>query len=203
MAIARREGPRLPPPKSEPNTTATRSGQTIVKKNAAFTRYSTFRSLSAMASTADMGVLCGKSSRNGGWPRRSVAERAAGEVQEHLLEGRLRDLELGRHRGAARRRLAIQLGERLARLDAFLAGIRPQDQRRRTAVGLRQPADRVERQQLAVVDDRDAIAEALGLLHVVRGVDDGLALVAQGEEAVEDRVARLRIDADEIGRAHV
>jgi hypothetical protein len=44
--------------------------------------------------------------------------------------------------------------------------------------------------------DRHAIAEALRLLHVVRRVDDRLALALEGQQAVEDRVARLRIDAN-------
>ena len=40
-----------------------------------------------------------------------------------------------------------------------------------------------------------AVAEALGFFHVVRGVDDGGAFVAQAFDHLEDAVARLRIDA--------
>ena len=49
---------------------------------------------------------------------------------------------------------------------------------------------------LALVDDPDAVAEALGLLHVVRRVQDRHALPAQLLDAREDGVAALRVDAD-------
>ena len=47
----------------------------------------------------------------------------------------------------------------------------------------------------AVVDDDDPVAEALGLFHVVRRVEDRLPRVAQRLEAFEDGVAALRVDA--------
>ena len=50
--------------------------------------------------------------------------------------------------------------------------------------------------EFAVVDDADARTEARGLLHVVRGVDDGEALAVEALEVFEDGVARMRIDAD-------
>ena len=50
--------------------------------------------------------------------------------------------------------------------------------------------------EAAGVDDADAVAEPLGLLHVVGGVEDGEALAAQGLDALEDGVAALRVDAD-------
>ena len=55
---------------------------------------------------------------------------------------------------------------------------------------------RVERDDLALVHDRDAIAE-LGLVHVVRGHEDRdlLALLQLGDVA-PDRAARLRVEAD-------
>ncbi len=53
-----------------------------------------------------------------------------------------------------------------------------------------------ERVDLAVVDDADARAEARRLLHVMRGIDDGEALAVAALEVVEDRVARLWVDAD-------
>ena len=49
---------------------------------------------------------------------------------------------------------------------------------------------------LALVHDRDAIAEVLGLLEIVRGVDDRGAARAQRPHGVEDVRARLRIDRD-------
>src|SRR6478735_3742803 len=101
--MASRAGPRPPPPNSEPKMTATSSGHTIVKKRAAFTRNSSLRSLSAIASTAAMvDVLVVRRVM-------SVADGTAGQVQEDLLQRRRRHLELGRHRRAARRRLAIEL----------------------------------------------------------------------------------------------
>jgi hypothetical protein len=48
----------------------------------------------------------------------------------------------------------------------------------------------------AAVDDADAVAEPLGLLHVVRRVEHGHALRRQRLDRLEDRVARLGVDAD-------
>ena len=56
--------------------------------------------------------------------------------------------------------------------------------------------ERVAGDDLAVVHDDDAIAEALCLLHVVRRVEQRLAAPAQLLEVVEDGVSALRIDAD-------
>ena len=53
---------------------------------------------------------------------------------------------------------------------------------------------RAERDHLAVVDDADAVAELLRLGHVVRGVEDRHPLVAEREDAVEDRPPALRVD---------
>jgi hypothetical protein len=44
-----------------------------------------------------------------------------------------------------------------------------------------------------VVDDRDAVAELIGLLHVVRREQDGAALVAQLEHPLAKVARRLRI----------
>ncbi len=52
------------------------------------------------------------------------------------------------------------------------------------------------RDQLAVVDDRQRIAQALRLLHVVRRVQHAGAGIALGFDQVEQPRARLRIDAD-------
>jgi hypothetical protein len=45
-----------------------------------------------------------------------------------------------------------------------------------------------------MVHDHDPVAEPLGFLHVVRGVEQRLAAPLQRLEIVEDRVAALRID---------
>ena len=60
-----------------------------------------------------------------------------------------------------------------------------------------QPFRRVECDQLAAVDDANALAETLGFLHVVRSVEDAHAVLAvEPRHALEDVVAALRIDAD-------
>ncbi len=73
------------------------------------------------------------------------------------------------------------------------------DQRVRRALGERP----------AVVDDLEVIAEPLGLVHEVRGEDDGLALAQQHAQLLPHLVARLRIEAggrlveeDEVGIVH-
>ena len=59
-----------------------------------------------------------------------------------------------------------------------------------------QVLDRVQGDDLALVDDGDPVAEQLDLFHVVAGVDDAhAALAVQLEHAFEDVVAALRIDA--------
>ena len=47
----------------------------------------------------------------------------------------------------------------------------------------------------AVVDDDDAVGQPFGLFHVVRRVDQRLAGAGERFQAVEDRVAALRVDA--------
>lgn len=49
---------------------------------------------------------------------------------------------------------------------------------------------------MAVVDDADAVAELLGLLHVVRGVDDCEARRPKIPDALQDGVPTLRVNAD-------
>ena len=53
----------------------------------------------------------------------------------------------------------------------------------------------VEREQLAVVDDGDPIAELVGLFHVVRREHDGLALRVELAHDVPQREAALRVEA--------
>ena len=48
---------------------------------------------------------------------------------------------------------------------------------------------------MAVVDDRQAVAELVGLLHVVRGEEDGLALLVELAEDLPQRETALRIEA--------
>src|ERR1700675_2670625 len=59
-----------------------------------------------------------------------------------------------------------------------------------------QSLERVVGNHLPVIDDHDAVAEALGLFHIVGGVDEGFAAFLQRLEIVEDGIAALRIDAD-------
>ena len=54
---------------------------------------------------------------------------------------------------------------------------------------------RAEREQLAVVDDREPVAELVGLFHVVRGEEDGLAVAVQLAEDLPQRDATLRVEA--------
>src|SRR5512132_3848536 len=57
-----------------------------------------------------------------------------------------------------------------------------------------QRAGRVERDDLAVVDDGYAVAELVRLLHVVRREEDGAALRAKIAHAVAQVARRLRIE---------
>jgi len=54
--------------------------------------------------------------------------------------------------------------------------------------------ERVVGEYTTVIHDDDAISEALGFLHVVRGVEQRLAAGLELLEVVEDGVAALRID---------
>src|ERR1700694_397341 len=59
-----------------------------------------------------------------------------------------------------------------------------------------QSLQRVVGNHLPLIDDHDAVAEALGLFHIVRGVDEGFATFLQRLEIFKDGIAALRIDAD-------
>src|SRR5216684_3269695 len=59
-----------------------------------------------------------------------------------------------------------------------------------------QSLQRVVGNHLPVIDDHNAVAEALGLFHIVRRVDESLATLLQGLEIVKDGIAALRINAD-------
>ena len=78
-------------------------------------------------------------------------------------------------------------------------GIRPLAQQRdvqvrRADLGL-QRRRRALGDQLPVVDDPDAVGELIGLLEVLRGEEDGRALVAQPAHLVPQRHARRRVQA--------
>src|SRR5208282_6282371 len=47
-----------------------------------------------------------------------------------------------------------------------------------------------------VIDDHDAVAEALGFFHIVRRIDEGFAALLQRLQILKNSVAALRIDAD-------
>jgi hypothetical protein len=59
------------------------------------------------------------------------------------------------------------------------------DQRARRALG----------DDAAVVHDREAVAQALGLFHEVRGEHERLAFLRQAAQPLPDQVARLRVEA--------
>ena len=63
-------------------------------------------------------------------------------------------------------------------------------------VGGDQLANRAGRDDRPVIDDRDAIAQRLDLLHVVGRVEHRHAVGAERAHGLEDVVAALRIDAD-------
>ena len=102
------------------------------------------------------------------------------QAQAALVDARLLDALDRPHRVGGRRQLAarreldaIALADHAGELAARALGDDP-----------------------SLVDDPDAIAEALRLLHVVRGVEDGHALPAELLDARQDRVPALRVDAD-------
>src|SRR5216684_9275367 len=59
-----------------------------------------------------------------------------------------------------------------------------------------QSLQRVIGNHLPVIDDHNAVAEALGLFHIVRGVDEGFAALLQGLEILKNGIAALRINTD-------
>ena len=84
-------------------------------------------------------------------------------------------------------------GQRLPRIRrAFEFGLDD----RLPAVLVDQPVDRVERENTPVIEYGDAVAQPLGLLHVVCRIEDGASLAPEGLDGVEDLVARLRVDPD-------
>src|SRR5690625_2859131 len=152
--------------------------------------------------------------------RMSVPQRLAGEVEEDRLQVGSGDLDVGElHAGPPRRRDHGGHGggglpdveQELAALDdGTLDDGQGLEHRRsgREVTGATQ-ADLVELaddpdELLAAalgldpagVDDADAVAEPLGLLHVGGGVEHRHALNGQRLDRLADGVARLRVDAD-------
>ena len=169
--MASRDGPRPPPPKSDPKMTATSSGQhqreeqrglhpeeqlEILERDCQHGSHGRCPSVSGDRtgqSRSERPVRCRKTCSSVGIATSNSAGIAAPR--------------------AAAWRLSSASGSRVSMRSSPSAV-------RRISVGgppcvCGQAAHGVEREQLAVVDDRDAIAEALGFLHVVRRVDDRLA----------------------------
>ena len=144
-----------------------------------------------------------------------VADRRAGVRHEDVVERRARDADRADRRRRARRTAAARTPRPRARRRSRRP--RRSSPRGRSARPARaiaassssvwirtrsaptcclQRLGRVEGDDLALVHDRDAVAE-LGLVHVVRGHEDRdlLALLQLGDVA-PDRAARLRVEAD-------
>ena len=146
--------------------------------------------------------------------RFGVADRGPGEVEEDVVEARLlhghrfdRDTELFeelRHeRGAFRDSEGHQPFDH-ARLKAE-ARLEGGDRRGVVgsgnlhailAHGSLEVGGRIERDDLALIDNGDAIA-VLGFVHIVRGDEDGdLLALMEFADVLPDRGAGLRIEAD-------
>src|SRR5437867_9326878 len=173
-----------------PKNTANTSGKMKVKKNPPRSRNRSVRSFATRATISRI-RSCPSRIRSRA-PAASVPQVAAGEIQDHRLEIRLLEAKAGQ--AAAARQLRHLRGGVLG-FDAALGSVLVEHERAAPAVGGDQALDRVERQQRTLVDDAHPVAQTLGLLHVVRGVEDGPTLASQCLDVVEDRVARLRIDA--------
>src|SRR5690606_14733987 len=152
--------------------------------------------------------------------RMSVPQRLAGEVEEDRLEVRPGDLDVGelhpaasggRDDGGDRRRGVADVEEDLTALDdGAVDGVERLERRGRgrevaaadepDLVELTDDPDELLAGALGLdgagVDDADAVAQPLGLLHVVRRVEHRHALGGQRLDGLEDRVARLRVHAD-------
>ena len=113
-----------------------------------------------------------------------VTEQAAA-IAGHQLHAPIDDLGL-----LDTRHLAAPLGQQ----GQVAGGSDPHD--RRGTDSLDELLARALRDQAPGVDDADAVAEALGLLHVVGRVEDGETLPLQGLHRLEDGVAALWVDAD-------
>src|SRR5438876_7146325 len=143
-----------------------------------------------------------------------VPERVTREGQEHVLEGGAppREVEAVERAEDARPGLAVaeieveDLADALgpprpgaqARDGARVFGLGPREvdlDDVRAHVGGDQLRRRTLGDDAAVVHDDGAVAELRGLLHVVRGEEDGRALALERADALPDQPPRLRIEA--------
>src|SRR5450756_1036465 len=195
-----------PLPKAKPSRAARASGASSIMASAGTLRTVLRRSFQAMATMRLIAVL--------------LPQRPAGEVQEHHLQVGLGDVHLGDARACRSGRLeeprqdlvgVLHQQHRTVFVDHRLGDavdLRPALHHPLEVVvdaqlhvglltdGLHELVVGADGDHLAVVDDADAIAELLRLGHVVGRVQDRHALVAEREDAVEDRAAALGVDTD-------
>src|SRR6185503_6072713 len=138
----------------------------------------------------------------------SIPQVSAGQLEEHVLQA-CRAMQVAQLAGNGPQQwlnlIAVAVHGVADALDARREGLRllhpllvPKavhlqhlrldvlgDQRARRALG----------DDPALVHDREAMAQALGLFHEVRGEDERLAFLRQAPQPLPDQVARLRIEA--------
>src|SRR5262245_25777264 len=146
----------------------------------------------------------------------SVANLMAGELKKHILECRKLGAEVDdadpvlaqtvdhvRHQVVAAaanrhpRSLAahrVHLRHRLEPI-ASLGVLGDNDDASFGAMTAHQRGRRSDIDDAAVVDDCDTVAQALGLLHQMRGQKHRLAAIADAAHEIPDRAARLRVEA--------
>src|SRR4249919_1976031 len=170
------------PPASRPNPTKIATGMRIVPSAPSGSR---------MKILISSQVSCSR-------PRNinSIADRVAGDREKDVLERRQQRAEVGRPNpvlGQALDDVGHEILAAAADDVALIAPLDRVDRRDSPKVSLRvrvgrthfyrslravrrdQPRRRVDVDDAAVIDDRDAVAQALGLLHQVRRQEDGLA----------------------------
>ena len=121
-------------------------------------------------------------------PWRSAASTTFGEHALDLTHAHPHDAV-----GVLDRRCVRDLGAQHVR-ELVEVAVRSDRDHRVDADGLLELGRRAEREQLAPVDDREPVAELVGLLHVVRGEQDRLTRGVQLAEDVPERDAALRIE---------
>ena len=197
-----------PPPKAKPSRAASASGATSIITSAGTLRAVLRRSFQAMARIFLIGT---------GGAAYSLSARPV-RCRNTISRFGSRDVDLGDARAGRGRRLeqprqhlvrVLREQHGLVFLDVDLLDaldlapalghalevvVHARGHARAFADDLHQLLVRAEGDHLAVVDDADAVAELLRLGHVVRGVEDRHPLVAEREDAVEDRPPALRVD---------
>src|SRR5690349_20193244 len=191
------------PLKMAPNSARKSSGRTKLKNAALGLRQNIRRSsrywCQARTTASDTALLRGR-------------RRLGGQLEVDVLQRRACDAEVAQ-RLAARQRRARELVQQrggvlgLARLELPALGAAPHDAvaRRRRA----QRRGRPLRDDAALLDDRHAIAQRLGLVEVVRREQDGLAQLLQRAHDVPRGAAGGGVEAggrlveeDQLGVAH-